>query len=169
MDSDSENSQKGTRQTSPPAEEKEKHAVSAEESEQELRDAIKGSKEILATATTVFPLTLFPDIVTIDRAKLTVTKRSFVASSDVMSIRIEDVLNVNAATGPFFGSITIVSRVPNSEPYVVDHFWRDDAIRLKRVAQGYIIALKREIDCSSLSAKELAKQLDELGEDNHTT
>jgi hypothetical protein len=142
--------------------------MTAEETKQELQQAIVGSNEVLAQATTVF--TPFADILTLDRAKLTVTKRRFVRSAEVMSIRIEDVLNVTAAVDFFFGSIKISSRVMNADnPYTIGYFWRKDAIHLKRVTQGYIIAMQRSIDCSSLAAAELTAMLDQLGEDNHPT
>lgn len=153
-------------QISPPAAESEPKVATPEESKRELQQAIKGSGQILATATTT--LTLFPDTLTVDRAKLTVTKRTFFSTAEVMSIRIEDVLNVTATVGPLFGSVKIVSRVMNTEkPYTVGRFWRHEALRLKRVTQGYIIALQRNIDCNSLPTKELAAMLDKLGEDDH--
>lgn len=155
-----------TPQLSPPAEQSEPRTPTPEESREELQEAIRGSNEVLATATTT--LTLFPDTLTVDRAKLTVTKRTFFSTAEVMSMRIEDVLNVTATVGPFFGSVKIVSRVLNTEkPYAVGRFWRRDAIRLKRITQGYIIALQRGIDCGSLPTRELAAMLDKLGEDDH--
>jgi hypothetical protein len=156
-----------TPQISPPAQQSQPRVSTPFESKQELREAIKGSGQVLVTATTV--LTPFPDTLTVDRAKLTVTRRSFFSSAEVMSIRIEDVLNVTTTLGPFFGSVKIVSRVMNTdEPsYTVGHFWRKDAVRLKRITQGYIIALQRNIDCSSLPTHELATMLDKLGEDDH--
>lgn len=153
-------------QASPPATEEEKRKATPQESMQELREAIRGSNEILATATT--PFKFFPDTLTLDRAKLTVTKRSFFRTADVMSMRIEDVLNVTASIGPLVGSVTFSSRVFNNQkPYTVGMFWRKDAIRLKRITQGYVIALQRGIDCSSLSAPALIAMLDQLGEDAH--
>jgi hypothetical protein len=141
---------------------------SLQESKQELKDAIKDSQKVLVSATTVFPFTLFPDTITVDRTKLTVAHRSFFSVADVVSIRIEDILNVTASVGPFFGSIRITSRFFNNEmPYVLNHFWRDDAMRVKRITQGYIIALEKKIDCSSLPTQELAAMLDKLGEDDH--
>jgi NAD-dependent oxidoreductase involved in siderophore biosynthesis len=107
---------------------------------------------------------------TIDRAKITVTKRSFFRTAEVMSIRIEDVLNVACSVGLLFGSITLISRVMNSDQTVsVGHFWRHDAQRLKWIGQGYVIALQRNIDCSALEAGELAAMLEKLGADNHPT
>jgi hypothetical protein len=155
-----------TPQISPPVQGAEPRTMTAEESKQELRNAIRGSNQVLATATSV--LALFPDTLTIDRAKLTVTKRNFFSAAEVMSMRIEDVLNVTASMGPLFGTVKIVSRVLNTEkPYVIGRFWRRDAERLKRVTQGYVIALQRNIDCSSLGTTELANMLIKLGQDDH--
>ena len=139
-----------------------------EDPKQELENAIKGSHQVLVSATTVFPLTIFPDTLIVDRAKLTITRRSFFDVAEVMSIRIEDVLNVTAQVGPLFGSVKITSRIFNIEkPYRVNYFWREDALKIKRITQGYIIALQKEIDCSALSTRELAAMLDELGKDDH--
>lgn len=140
----------------------------ASDSKHELQQAIRGAHEVLCTATTLFPFTIFPDTITLDRAKLTVTRRTFFGMAEVMSIRIEDILNVTASIGPILGSIKIVSRVFNIEkPYIVDRFKRQDALLIKRVTQGYVIALQREIDCSSLPVHELAAMLEQLGTDAH--
>lgn len=131
---------------------------------QKLVQAIGDSYDVLVRANTVFPLTLFPDTITIDRAQLTITRRTFLYTAEVLSIRIEDILNVTANVGPFFGSIRIATRFFNPDkPYVINYFWRADALKVKRVAQGYLIARQREIDCSALTTPELAITLDELG------
>jgi len=153
-------------QISPPASEESARQMTAEESKEELRQAIKGSNQILAQASTV--LQLFPDTMTVDRAKLTITKRTFFRMADVMSMRIEDVLNATCTVGPFLGTVTITSRVMNQDQTsTIGPFWRSEAKRLKRVIQGYVIALQRQIDCSALGTKELARMLEQLGADNH--
>lgn len=149
-------------QMSPPVPE----SKSAEVSKQELREAIEGSNQVLAQATTV--LSLFPDTLTVDRAKLTIKKRTFFRAAEVMSMRIEDILNVTATLGPFLGNVKIASRVMNEDQdSTVGRFWRRDAERIKRITQGYIIALQREIDCSTLGTRELAGMLERLGADEH--
>ncbi len=140
-----------------------------EEAKMQLRNAIHGSNEVLFTAKTVFPFTFFPDTVTVDRAKFTLMKRSFFSVAEVMSIRVEDVLNVTANVGPVFGSIHVVSRIMNTDkPYEIKFLWRDDAIALKRILQGYIIAVQKEIDTTPLKTQELADMLKRLGEDDHS-
>lgn len=135
---------------------------------QQLQEAIRGSSEILATASTT--LTLFPDTITIDRAKLTVTKRWFFSTASVMSIRIEDILNISANVGPFLGSLVITNRIFNPEqPYTIGRLWRKDALRIKHILQGSIIALQRGIDCSAIPTQELKRMFDQLGEDDHDT
>ncbi|MFY9489173.1 MAG: hypothetical protein WAP35_10850 [Solirubrobacterales bacterium] len=133
-----------------------------------LYKIVSRSNEVLATATAVFPFDLFPDSVTLDRTKVTITKRSFFWSAEVISIRIEDILNISSGVGPFFGSITIASRVMSSEDhFTIDYFWRKDAIRLKHIIQGYVIAHHNDIKVSHLSKKEMIATLSELGHDNN--
>ncbi len=134
------------------------------ETEQKLVQAIGDSHDVLARARTVFPLTLFPDTITIDRTKLTITHRDFFRVGEVLSIRIEDILNVTATVGPFFGTVSISTRFFDpAKPYSVARFWRADALKIKRIVQGYLIAKQQEVDCSALTTRELAKKLDELG------
>jgi len=153
-------------QVSPPVQNEEPRTMTAQESRQELHQAIRGSNQILAYAKTV--LTIFPDTMTVDRAKVTITKRNFYRMADVMSMRIEDVLNATCTVGPVFGTVTLVSRVMNdSQTYTIGRFWRSDAKRLKRILQGYVIALQRKIDCSKLETRELSVMLERLGADNH--
>jgi len=136
------------------------------EAERQLTQAISGSHEVLAAATTVFPFTMFPDTITVDRTKLTVTHRTFFSVAEVMSINIEDILNVVANVGPFFGSLVISTRFFDvKKPYKVNWLWREDALKIARIMHGYIIAIQRKIDCTALSTKELASMLDELGKE----
>ncbi|MDB5177362.1 MAG: hypothetical protein JWN75_1030 [Candidatus Saccharibacteria bacterium] len=134
--------------------------------EKDLRKLVERSHELLMSANTVFPISVFPDTVTVDRTKVTITRRDFFWSSDVLSIRIEDVLNVSASVGPLFGSLTLASRVMSTiDHFRITHLWRNDAIRLKQLIQGYVIAQHNKIDTAHLSKKELIDTLIELGHD----
>ncbi len=136
------------------------------EDDHALKQMIRSSHEILASATTVFPFTLFPDTIMLDRSKVTIVRRDFILSSETIGIRIEDILSVTVNVSPFFGSIKILTRVFGQEkPYQINHFKRKDAIRLKHIIQGYLIASRRNIDCANLKHEELVRLLEQLGHD----
>jgi hypothetical protein len=143
--------------------------ISKEKSESldKLKEVVVDSSEVLATARTT--MTLFPDTLTLDKSKVTVTKRTFVSTSEVISMRIEDILSASVSLGPLFGSVKVLSRVMTPDkPTSIGLFWRKDAIRMKRLIQGYVMARQKEIDCSHLTKDELVETLDMMGEDNHT-
>jgi hypothetical protein len=130
-----------------------------EQSRQELKEAVHESNDVLATAVS---FGLFPDTLTLDRIQITVQRRLFLRLGDITSMRIEDVLNVVASVGPIFGRLQFFSRTASIEPCTINYLWRADALRMKRIAQGYVVAIQRGIDCKSLSTSELVKLLDQL-------
>jgi hypothetical protein len=133
---------------------------------EEIKKLTKRSNEVLCSARSVFPFSLFPDDVVLDRTKLTITKRDFFMSSQVMSIRIEDILNVTTDVGPFLGSINVAIRIMNSDDHVsVNNLRRRDAIHLKHIIQGYVIAQHNKIDVAHLNRNELVETLTDLGHD----
>jgi hypothetical protein len=131
----------------------------------ELKKVVAHSREVLANAKTVLPF-LFPHEIILDRTKISIIRRNFFWSSDVVSVRIEDTLNVSASIGPLFGSITVTSRVMSSvDHFTIERFWRADAIRLKQIIQGYLIARQNGIRTDHLDCGELVGTLHELGRD----
>lgn len=143
-----------------------KQAKSAEQ----LKKVVEQSQEVLASANTVFPITLFPDTIFLDRTKVTIIRRSFFWSANVMSIRIQDILNVSVSVGPVFASLSIASRVMSTvDHFEVHHLWRSDAVHLKHIIQGYVITQTSKLDTTHLSKKELIQTLEELGHDRNTS
>lgn len=129
----------------------------------ELKKAVAHSREVLVSAKTVLPF-FFPHEMILDRTKISIIKRNFFWSADVISIRVEDILNVSVSTGPIFGSVTVASRVMSTiDHFKIDHFWRSDALRLKEIIQGYLIARQNGLSTDHLDCKELASTLLELG------
>ena len=98
------------------------------------------AQEILITADNIFPFVLFPGTITVDRVKVTITNRKFFQVAEVISTQIEDVLNVESDTGPFFGSINLYTRFFVQQPLRIEFLSRQKAIELKNLLQGYIIA-----------------------------
>ena len=133
----------------------------------QIHRVVEQSQEILAGAKTVIlPYNIFPDTVTVDRMKVTINLWKSLWSHEVVTLRIEDILNVSAHIGLLFGSLTISTRVMNStDHFVIQGFWNKDAKRLKHVIQGYMIALHQGVDVSELSTERLVRKLNELGND----
>lgn len=129
----------------------------------ELTDVAKNAQDVLISASTIFPLTIFPDTIAIDRVKVNVKRRMFFKLSTTTSIQIDDILNAEVSVGPFFGALKIWTRFFSNEPLVVNYLRRDDALALKRILQGFIIARHKKIDCAQIDKAELVRVLDELG------
>ena len=119
--------------------------------------------DILFRANTIFPFTLFPDTVIVDREKLTFITRYFFSVAKITAIPIRDLLNVEADIGPIFGSVHTSSRFFITSPYSIRFLWRKDAIRLRRLLQGYIIANEQDIDCTKIEKGKLIALLNDLG------
>ena len=134
------------------------------EGAEKLLETTENAQEVLFKAETVFPFTLFPDTVTIDREKLTIANRSFFQTATINSIPIADIQSIEANIGPFFGSVHTTSKFFSSNPRTVNFLWRADAIKMQRLVQGYIIASEREIDCSAVNNEELIVLLNDLGQ-----
>jgi hypothetical protein len=129
-----------------------------------LKETVKKTHEVLASVQTV---AIFPDKVIVDRTKITIIKRSFFWSADVISIQIEDILNVSSSVGPLFGSLTIASRVMSTtDHFQINFLWRRDAMYLKRIIQGYVSARQNHIAVDQLEGEELLEMLHELGHDS---
>jgi hypothetical protein len=128
-----------------------------------LADVASKSHDILFKADTVFPFTLFPDTVTIDREKVSFANRFFYRVAQVTSIPVRDLLSVEADIGPFFGSVHTSSRFFVTNPKSIRWLWRKDAIKLQRLLQGYIIAHEQKINCDNIKKDRLIKLLNDLG------
>lgn len=132
--------------------------------QQQLVNAVASSQELLCKASTVFPFVLFPDSIAVDREKVTITHTSFFKTGDTASIHIDDILNVTANVGPFFGSIALTIRnIPQHDPPTVRYLTRKDVLCVKNILQGYIIARQNNIDCASLPKDQLISMLQRLG------
>ena len=138
-------------------------AEHAQQQPAKLTDAVFKSHDILFKTKTIFPFTLFPDTVVLDREKVTIANRYFFWTERVTGTSIRDILSVEADVGPFFGSVHMSSRFFITNPYSVRFLKRRDAIKLRRLLQGYIIAYEQDIDCTKVPKTKLLRMLEELG------
>lgn len=131
---------------------------------EKLINITEGAHENLITASTVFPFTLFPDTINIDRQKLTIVHRWFFSTSTTSSVQIDDVQIAKVDVGPFFGSVHLASKYFVDNIQSINFLRRSDAVKIQRLLQGYMIAHHRKIDCSSIDNAQLVVLLNDLGQ-----
>ena len=134
-----------------------------DENSQQLLDTTIQAHEVLMKVDTVFPFTLFPDTVAIDREKITITQRLFFQVAKINSTQLGDIQSIQANVGPFFGSLKITSKFFVNNPQSVKFLWRHDAEKIQRLVQGFIIAKQKDIDCSEIDKHKLIAMLSDLG------
>jgi hypothetical protein len=132
---------------------------------EKLLQEAKKSSEVLYKAESVFPFTLFPDTISIDRAKLSIAYRQFFRVAKVVSTPLEDIESVDADLGPFFGSLRITSKFFVNNTRFVKFLLRDDAIKIQSLLQGFKLTKEKDIDISKIAKDELVMMLCKLGEE----
>jgi hypothetical protein len=128
-----------------------------------LESVVRESHTILVKARAIFPFQLFPDYINIDRHKLTIIHRQFWGIEQTVSVPIENIKNVEADFGPFFGSITITSDLFINNTQTVHFLLRHDAKTIQKLLQGAIVAQRETIDLNKIEVKQLRKLLIDLG------
>lgn len=138
-----------------------------DEHTEKLYMAARRGTDILLKVQTVFPLTLFPDTLTIDREKLSIANRHFFKVAHISGTPLDDIEAVDVNLGPFFGSLQITSSFFVNNVRRVRYLWRDDAIKVQQLLQGYKVTKEKEIELALIDTEELKKLLTELGK-GHT-
>lgn len=129
-----------------------------------LTELTAKSQDILFEVSTVWPFTLFPDTVCLDREKLTIANRYFWRVAKITSTPVSEIMTVEANVGPFFGSVHLTFRFFADNQRTVNFLTRSQAVHLQRLLHGYIIAHRREIDTTHVPKDKLITMLIELGQ-----
>jgi hypothetical protein len=130
---------------------------------EKLQEAAKESHDILYRAKAIFPFDLFPDIITLDRHKLTIVNRSFFKVETTTSVELGNIMNVQADMGPLFGTLLITSEHFVNNTQTVQYLRRDDVLKMQQLLQGALIANKENIDINKIGTADLIKLLNDLG------
>lgn len=130
-----------------------------------LRQLANRSQNVLMTFTSIYPLDLFPDTVTVDENKVNIIKKDLFGAENIHSILIEDITNVSVSTGLFTATLEIVDSMNVRYPvtYTIRHLNIHKALLARRLVQG-LIACKREgVDLTSCDNEEILSCLEDLG------
>jgi len=135
------------------------------EEREELQKVTENAQDVLLKANSIFPFMLFPDTISVSRMKVTITRRVFFGVADVISLQLDDILNVEVDTGPYFGSLRIFTRIYGSQPLHINALSRKSAVEIKRLIEGHLIAHNQNIETSQMQKHELVTLLMRLGSD----
>ncbi len=131
---------------------------------EKLIDITEKAHAVLYEAETVFPFTLFPDTITLDKEKLSVASRSFFRTAKIMTVPLTSLISAEASVGPFFGSVSMTSKYFVNSSHSVHFLWRKDATELHRLLQGFIIAQEKGFDVTEIEVEDLRALLHDLGQ-----
>jgi hypothetical protein len=131
---------------------------------EKLIDITEKAHDVLFQADSVFPFTLFPDTLTLDREKLTIAIRSFFRVAKIITVPVTSMISAEADVGPFFGSVRMTSKYFVDNTHEVRFLWRDDATRIHRLLQGFIIAHERDLELHEIDKDDLIVLLEDLGQ-----
>lgn len=135
-----------------------------QEVHEKLIDITEKAQDVLFKSDTVFPFTLFPDTITLDREKLTVATRYFFRVAKIVSVPVNSISSAEVDVGPFFGSLHMASKFFVQNKYTVNFLSRENAIELHSLLQGFMIANEKNIDVTDIDKRDLLILLKDLGQ-----
>jgi hypothetical protein len=134
-----------------------------QEVHEKLIDVTEKAQDVLFRAETVFPFTLFPDSIILDREKLTVVTRVFFRTAKITSVPISSISAAEADVGVLFGSAHISSKFFVQNKYSIQFLSRGNTLTLVHMLQGFIIAHEKSIDLTDIEREDLLMLLKDLG------
>lgn len=129
-----------------------------------LIDITEKAHDVLFKADTVWPFTMFPDTITLDREKLSVANRSFFRVAKIITVPITSLISAEADVGPLFGSLKMTSKYFINTEHSIHFLWRNDATEIHRLLQGFIIAQEKGLDVTDIELNDLKVLLHDLGQ-----
>lgn len=115
---------------------------------------VSNDRIVLFKCKTVFPFTLFPDEIIIDKKKVSIIRDNFL-TRHIDTINIVDVLKASLFHGPFFGSLELTTRFYSQKPIKFTHLKKADALTARSLIQGLIIATEKKMDLELMEKKDV--------------
>lgn len=130
---------------------------------QKLENLAGKADNVLLKVSTVFPFTFFVNDIIIDPYKVSVIFREFFWSEHIHSIMVKDILDVVVETSIFFATIKFVDQGYTENSVNITYLKKDDALKVRKVVQGLVIAHRQAVDLSVLSPGHIKDKSEELG------
>lgn len=134
-----------------------------EEQQADLDRIAIDSQEELARFRGVFPFDLFPDEIIINKTNITVIRHYFFFVSQKLICHFDDLVNSHVNVGPFFSSISIISKYFTDGQEDVKWLSRQDGEKVHAVLQGLLLSRKEGVDLKRLPKEEIIDKLIAIG------
>jgi hypothetical protein len=133
------------------------------DADEELNTLVEKGTKCLYKVTAVFPFDLFPNQITVDVNQINIVIKEFFWSERRHSIHIKDIMDVFIDTSLLFSTIKIVDRGYADNGIEIKYLKTSEAIKLRRIIQGLIIAHRQQIDLANVDSENLVEKIEELG------
>lgn len=134
-----------------------------EEAKQQIDKLVQNSSEIICRYKTVFPFDFFPDQIVVTRDKVDIIYGVFFLSKEVLSILIPNIYEITIDFSLLFATLTFRVIGFQDDPLPVTFLKKNEAIILRRIITGMVIAHKENIDLKHFDVKELRQKLEQIG------
>lgn len=124
---------------------------------------IKRSDEVVYRIKSVFPFDFFPDEVIVDRTKIDILYGMFFATREIMSILIENIYEVTIDYSLFFATLRFRVIGYQVDPPPIYFLKKNEAIRLRHIVTGLILAHKDKLDLRELTIEEVRDKMERIG------
>ncbi len=134
-----------------------------EETKDKLDVLANKNSKVLFQIRSVFPFTIFPDDLVIDREKVSIVTREFFGSGRVHSFLIENISDLYVDTTMWLATIRFHDKYYAQNAVEIRYLKKSDAVRARRIIQGLIVAREQKVNLNALDEDELLPRLEEIG------
>ena len=128
-----------------------------------LREFSREDYPVLLKIKTVFPFTIFPDVLRIDLQKVSITHIDFFWTHRDQVIDIADILGVSLQSAPLFATLVITTRFFAQNPLRVEYLPKGKAMLARRIIQGLMIVSKQKIKIEETNKNKIIDMLEKIG------
>lgn len=118
---------------------------------------------VIMRAKGIFPLTLFPDEIIVNKNKVDIIHRHFFFTKTVTSILLADIKTVTVTTGLITSAIYFDIEGYQDDPEAVTHLSRSQAYLVRDTILGMTMLKKEHVNLTDFSTEELQGRADRVG------
>jgi hypothetical protein len=124
---------------------------------------LEQNPEVLYTVQGVFPFTLKPSTLIIDKTKILFYERFFPIGHSIQTMAVSDISSVIVETAFPFASLRIFNKFYVNEPIVITHIPDRHAKKARRIIDGLVLANREGIDVVAAENSNLPNKLEAIG------